>query len=62
MALEVKGLGVADYQEIVEALLVAADHSGGQEIAERRRDLADRIGQALDTLPVPRHLLEAVGR
>ncbi|MDH6489585.1 hypothetical protein [Streptomyces sp. SAI-127] len=59
MALQVSGLGVADYQEIVESLLVAADHTEGQEVAERRRAIADRIGQALETLPPPREALEA---
>lgn len=62
MVLRIDGLGVADYQEIVEALLVAADHAGGEETAGRRRDLADRIGVALDTLPVPRTALEAVAQ
>jgi len=60
MALYVPGLGVADYQEIVESLLVAADYAGGEEIAELRRDIADRIGDALDTLPAPRVAREAV--
>ncbi|MGW3971126.1 hypothetical protein ACWEFD_17740 [Streptomyces ardesiacus] len=59
MALQVSGLGVADYQEIVEGLLVAADHAGGEEVAERRREIADRIGAALETLPPPREALEA---
>ncbi|WP_327594624.1 hypothetical protein [Streptomyces chartreusis] len=59
MALHVSGLGVADYQEIVESLLVAADHAGGEEVAERRRKIADRIGAALDTLPPTREALEA---
>ncbi|MGX1301418.1 hypothetical protein RKD35_002906 [Streptomyces albogriseolus] len=60
MAVRVDGLGVADYQEIVESLLIAADHAGGEEVAERRREIADRIGAALDTLPPPREVLEAV--
>jgi hypothetical protein len=60
MALQVNGLGVADYQEIVESLLVAADHAGGPEVAEHRRDIADRLGAALDTLPPPREALEAL--
>lgn len=60
MALRVEGLGVADWQEIVEALLVAGDHAGGPEVAGRRRDLADRIGQGLDMLPPTREAREAV--
>lgn len=60
MAVHVTGLGVADYQEIVEALLLAADHADGPEVAERRRWIADRIGDALDTLPTPRGVREAV--
>ncbi|MER7835284.1 hypothetical protein ABTY98_05075 [Streptomyces sp. NPDC096040] len=59
MALRVEGLGVADYQEIVESLLVAADHADGPEVAERRREIADRIGAALDELPPPREAVEA---
>ncbi|MFF1467975.1 hypothetical protein [Streptomyces mirabilis] len=59
MALQITGMGVADYQEIVEALLVASDHAGGPEVAERRREIADRIGAALETLPPPREALEA---
>ncbi|SOE31702.1 hypothetical protein [Streptomyces sp. OK228] len=58
MAVRVEGLGVADYQEIVEALLVAADHAGGEEVAECRREIADRIGAALDTLPPTRESLD----
>ncbi|WP_411092235.1 hypothetical protein [Streptomyces sp. 049-1] len=59
MALHVTGLGVADFQEIVEALLIAADHAGGEEVAHRRGEIADRIGAALETLPPPREALEA---
>ncbi|MFJ1528209.1 hypothetical protein ACIOFV_07235 [Streptomyces mirabilis] len=59
MAVRVEGLGVADYQEIVESLLVAADQAGGEEVAERRREIADRIGAALETLPPTREALEA---
>ncbi|MFK0063422.1 hypothetical protein ACIQTN_29855 [Streptomyces werraensis] len=60
MAAQVSGLGVADYQEIVESLLIAADHAAGEEVAAYRREIADRIGAALDTLPPPREALEAV--
>ncbi|MFJ4469506.1 hypothetical protein ACIP2X_18710 [Streptomyces sp. NPDC089424] len=59
MAAQVTGLGVDDYQEIVEALLVAADHAAGPEVAARRREIADRIGAALETLPPTREALEA---
>ncbi|MEU0950665.1 hypothetical protein ABZ379_49880 [Streptomyces canus] len=59
MALHVNGLGVADWQEIVESLLVAADVCGRPEVADNRRTLADRIGQALETLPPTREALEA---
>jgi hypothetical protein len=60
MALQVNGLGVADWQEIVESLLVAADVCGRPEVADSRRNLADRIGQAMDTLPPPRQALTAI--
>ncbi|MFD5571970.1 hypothetical protein [Streptomyces cadmiisoli] len=55
----VNGLGVADFQEIVESLLVAADHAGDPKVAEYRRNIADQIGAALETLPPPREALEA---
>jgi hypothetical protein len=58
MALHVTGLGVDDYAEIVESLLIAADHAQ-EETAALRRDIADRIGQALDSLPPPRIAVEA---
>ncbi|MEV0016612.1 hypothetical protein [Streptomyces tendae] len=60
MAVHMTGLGVADYQEIVESLLVAADHAGGPELADYRVSLADRIGAGLDTLPPPREALETM--
>jgi hypothetical protein len=60
MALHMTGLGVADYQEIVESLLIAADHAGGPELASYRVELADRIGAGLETLPAPREVLETL--
>ncbi|MDI9836219.1 hypothetical protein [Streptomyces sp. KAU_LT] len=60
MALSVSGLGVADWQEIVDALLVAADHTEDAETAAHRQGLALRIGQALETLPPPRRTVGEV--
>lgn len=56
MAAHLTGLGVADYVEIVDALHARADQlqaANDLEGAAWRRDIADRIGDALDTLPRP---------
>jgi hypothetical protein len=56
MAVHMTGLGPGDYAEIVDCLLlgaaVCADTS--PELCAYRQGLADRIGDALDTLPGPR--------
>ncbi|MEV0090401.1 hypothetical protein [Streptomyces sp. NPDC050738] len=47
--------GARDASEIVEALLVAAAarDSTTPQLAERWRQIADHIGDALDQLPAP---------
>jgi hypothetical protein len=62
MAACLTGLGVADLVEIVDALHAQADAVEGAEPerAAWRRDIADRIGDALDTLPVPQHTREEI--
>lgn len=47
--------GPDEAAEIVEALLVAADAVADHapDLADRRRELAHDIGDALDTLPAP---------
>ncbi|MEU9777461.1 hypothetical protein [Streptomyces sp. NPDC047968] len=47
--------GTGDVAELVEALLVAADarDRSAPALAARWRDLADQLGDALDTLPRP---------
>lgn len=47
--------GPDDLAEIVDALLTAADHAEthAPDLAARRRQLADSIGDALDQLPTP---------
>lgn len=44
-----------DLAELVDALLTAADACEGHapELAARRRELADELGDALDALPHP---------
>lgn len=53
MSAHLTGLGVDDITEIVESLLVAADQADDHapQLAERRRVLADQLGDALDELP-----------
>ncbi|MBQ1122604.1 hypothetical protein [Streptomyces sp. B15] len=53
MALQLTGLGPGDVAEVVESLIVAADacEPTAPELADARRELAHRIGDALDTLP-----------
>jgi hypothetical protein len=48
--------GARDASEIVEALLVAAAtrDTTAPQLAARWRQIADDIGDALDTLPVPK--------
>ncbi|MFI8853642.1 hypothetical protein ACIGW3_26100 [Streptomyces sp. NPDC053499] len=55
MALTLTGLGPDDVAEVVESLIVAADacEPTAPDLADARRALANRIGDALDTLPAP---------
>ena len=55
MSTHVVGLTTEDLAEIVEALLTAADHADDHapELAARRRELAECVGDALDELPEP---------
>ncbi|MFD5682159.1 hypothetical protein [Streptomyces bacillaris] len=49
--------GASEASEIVEALLVAAGTRAttAPELADRWRQIADDIGDALDQLPAPTH-------
>ncbi|MFE4051211.1 hypothetical protein [Streptomyces sp. YIM B13518] len=51
MALHLTGLSAEDIAEVVDCLLLGADQTASEQIAERRRDLAHGIGDALDALP-----------
>lgn len=51
MALHLTGLSAEDVAEVVDCLLLGADQTANEQIAERRRDLAHSIGDALDELP-----------
>jgi len=51
MALHLTGLSAEDVAEVVDCLLLGADQTANEQIAQRRRDLAHRIGDALDELP-----------
>ncbi|MDN3056909.1 hypothetical protein PH213_20610 [Streptomyces sp. SRF1] len=53
MAAQLIELGLDDLAEVVECLLIGADTARHEEIAARRRALADGIGDALDSLPAP---------
>ncbi|MYR60045.1 hypothetical protein GTY54_28710 [Streptomyces sp. SID625] len=55
MTLHITGLSPGDVAEVVECLLVGADDctSHAPELADHRRALAHRIGDALDQLPTP---------
>lgn len=53
MALHLTGLSAEDVAELVDCLLLGADHTANAQIAERRRHLAHGIGDALDSLPTP---------
>jgi hypothetical protein len=51
MALHLTGLSAEDIAEVVDCLLLGADQTASEQIAERRRHLAHGIGDALDSLP-----------
>jgi hypothetical protein len=51
MALHLTGLSAEDIAEVVDCLLLGADRTANDQIAERRRFLAHSIGDALDELP-----------
>ncbi|MFE7232531.1 hypothetical protein ACFVAF_18095 [Streptomyces sp. NPDC057596] len=55
MALHITGLSPGDLAEVVECLLVGADHctDHAPELADQRRAIAHRLGDALDQLPAP---------
>ncbi|MGW2210148.1 hypothetical protein [Streptomyces sp. NPDC001781] len=55
MALHITGLAHGDVAEVIECLLVGADHCSDHapELAEQRRAIAHRLGDALDQLPTP---------
>ncbi|MEU2062876.1 hypothetical protein [Streptomyces sp. NPDC013455] len=55
MTLHITGLAPGDVAEVIECLLVGADHCVGHapELAEQRRSLAHRLGDSLDLLPTP---------
>ncbi|MCP8712544.1 hypothetical protein [Streptomyces sp. AC04842] len=55
MALHLTGLSGEDIAEVVDCLLLGADQTANPDIAERRRQLAHGIGDALDALPTPDH-------
>ncbi|MGW0347589.1 hypothetical protein ACWDX8_13405 [Streptomyces anthocyanicus] len=55
MALHLTGLSAEDVAEVVDCLLLGADHTANPQIAERRRHLAHGIGDALDSMPAPAH-------
>lgn len=54
MALHLTGLSPEDLAEVVDCLLLGAEQTVNDQIAERRRDLAHDLGDALDSLPGPR--------
>jgi hypothetical protein len=53
MALHQTGLSTEDIAEVVDCLLLGAEQTANDQIAERRRHLAHGIGDALDALPTP---------
>lgn len=55
MAVQLNGLTTDDLAEIVECLIIGADSSADRApaLTARRRELAHRIGDGLDLLPVP---------
>lgn len=53
MALHLTGLSTEDVAEVVDCLLLGAEQTANAQIAERRRQLAHGIGDALDALPAP---------
>ncbi|MFZ3556439.1 MULTISPECIES: hypothetical protein [unclassified Streptomyces] len=52
MAVHLTGLTSDDVAEVVECLLIGAA-TAAPPISDRRRDLAHRLGDALDLLPEP---------
>lgn len=52
MAVHLTGLTCDDVAEVVECLLIGAE-AAAHPVAERRRNLAHRLGDALDLLPEP---------
>ncbi|MFI0236366.1 hypothetical protein [Streptomyces sp. NPDC016845] len=52
MAVHLTGLTSDDVAEVVECLLIGAA-TAAPPVAEKRRSLADRLGDALDLLPEP---------
>ncbi|MEU2111854.1 hypothetical protein [Streptomyces sp. NPDC019507] len=55
MAVHLTGLTCDDVAEVVECLLLGAKDAAthAPELADRRQNLADRLGDALDLLPPP---------
>lgn len=55
MAVHLTGLSCDDVAEVVECLLLGAAHAASHapDLADRRQNLADRLGDALDLLPAP---------
>ncbi|MEU9643622.1 hypothetical protein [Streptomyces sp. NPDC048188] len=53
MALHLTGLCAEDLAEVVDCLLLGAEHTASRELSARRRHIAHRIGDALDQLPTP---------
>jgi hypothetical protein len=51
MALHLTGLSAEDLAEIVDCLLLGAEQTASDQIAERRRHIAHGIGDALDEMP-----------
>ncbi|MFE1926504.1 hypothetical protein ACFW91_28585 [Streptomyces asoensis] len=51
MAIYLTGLSAEDVAEVVDCLLLGADHTANGQISARRRDLAHSLGDALDALP-----------
>ncbi|MFE9937368.1 hypothetical protein [Streptomyces hirsutus] len=54
MALHLTGLSAEDLAEVVDCLLLGAEQTINDQIAERRRRIAHGIGDALDQMPSPR--------
>lgn len=54
MALHLTGLTAEDLAEVVDCLLLGAEQTINDQIAEQRRHIAHSIGDALDQMPAPR--------